>query len=333
MADRVKVIKLATDMIYGRVASNFADASKNSEALVAQLIELNGGKKELSLKTFHRGNEVFEIIEALIPAIVHEGLMGDEFFFNMVEYRNLELGDDIDFWTENKSEFIVADGSYGVTGVRRQRLGEMEKYNVATSLKVIKVYEEAKRLMAGRVDFDTFVQKVATAMAEKLKEDVYNAFASISATSHGLNSTYVPAGTYTEDELLELVEHVEISTKRRAVIYGTRKALRKVTTAVRSREGDTDMYNMGYYGKFNGTDMIVVPQRHEVGTDNFLLDDDKIYILASDDKPIKVVNVGEGIIQVKEAVNTADFTQNYLYGQEFGVGLCFNEKIGVMKTA
>lgn len=333
MADKLQVIKLATDMIHGRVSTDFSDASKNSAALVEQLIELNGGKSDIDIKTFHRGNPVFDIVEVLIPEIVHEGLQGNEFFFNLVEYRNIALGDDVDFWTEDKSEFIVADSAYGITGIRRQRLGEKSKYTVETSYKIIKVYEELKRLMAHRTDFNTFIVKVGKAMTDKLMGDVYTAFKGVTASTTGLNSTYVLTGSYSEDALLDVVTHVETANEAVATIIGTKKALRKIATATVSDEAKSDLYNMGYYGKFNGTNMVWIPQRHKVGTDEFLLEDNKIYVIAGEDKPIKVVNVGEGILSANDPLQTPDMTQNYLYAQEFGVGVKFNTKMGFVKVA
>lgn len=326
--DRLQVIKLATDMIQGKVSANFSDVSKNSEALRQALIEANGGKTTLDMKTFYRGNELYEIIEEIIPTIVHEGLQGNEFFMNLVEYRNIALGDDIDFWTEDKTEFIVADASYGVSGIRRQRLGRMQKYNVDTTLKVVKVYEELKRLLAGRVDFNMFINKVSKAMNDKLLNNVYTAFDGVTTTTRGLNSTYVKSGTYSEDTLFDLVNHVEAATQAPALILGTKKALKKVSTATVSDEAKTDLYNLGFYGKFNGTNMVYVPQRHQIGSDAFLLNDNKLYVVAGSDKPIKVVNIGAGLLSVNDPLQAADHTQNYLYGQEFGVGLAFNEKMG-----
>ena len=327
--EKLQIIKLATDMIQNRVPANFSDSVKNSEVLRQAFIEANGGSQDIDIKKFHRGNQLFEIIEELIPTIVHEGLQGNEFFFNLVEYRNIALGDDLDFWTEDKTEFIVADAAYGVSGIRRQRLGAKQKYNVDTTLKVVKVYEELKRLLAGRTDFNVFVQKVAKAMNDNLMNDVYTAFNGVTASTRGLNSTYVTTGSYSEDNLLDLVGHVEASTNSVATILGTKKALRKIATATVSDEAKSDMYNMGYYGKFNGTNMIWIPQIHKSGTDTFLLNDNKIYVIAGNDKPIKVVNVGTGLLSVNDPLQAKDFTQNYLYGQEFGVGLAFNEKMGI----
>ena len=158
----------------------------------------------------------------------------------------------------------------------------------------------------------------------------YTAFSGITASTTGLNSTYVPTGTYTEDGLLDLVNHVGAANEATPVILGTQKALRKVTTATVSDQAKADLYNMGYYGKFNGTNMIYLPQRHTTGTDTFLLDDNKIYVIAGNDKPIKIVNVGNGLLSVNDPLQSADFTQNYLYGQEFGVGVAFSNKIGIM---
>lgn len=333
MADVLNVIKLATDMIHGKVSTEFADVAKNSDALIDELIELNGGTAEIDIKNFHRGTPLFQFVEVIIPEVVHEGLQNDEFFFNLVDYRNVALGDDIDFWTEDKSEFIVADTSYGITGIRRQRLGEKSKYNVETTLKIVKVYEELKRLLARRTDFNTFIAKVSKAMKDKLMSDTYTAFNGVTATTDGLNSAYVLTGSYSEDALLDVIGHVEAANEAVATILGTKKALRKVTTAVVSDEAKSDLYNMGFYGKFNGTNMIWIPQRHKVGTDEFLLDDNKIYVIAGDDKPIKVVNVGEGILSANDPLQAHDMTQNYLYGQEFGVGVKFNTKMGFVRVA
>lgn len=327
--EKLQVIKLATDMITNRVSANFADTSKNSDALIDALVEANGGSSEISPKNFYRGNACFEIVEEIIPLIVHEGFKGNEFFMNLVDYRNIALGDDIDFWTEDKTELIVADASYGISAIRRQRLGAKEKYNVETTLKIVKVYDELKRLLAKRIDFSEFIKKVSDAFLRDRYNNIYTAFDGISATTRGLNSTYVKTGTYSEDAILTMLSHVEAANEATATILGTKTALRKLSTAVVSDEAKTDMYNMGYYGKFNGTNMVYVPQRHKVGTDEFLLNDNKIIVLAGDEKPIKYVTKGEGMMSAPDPLTTADFTANYLYGEEVGVGVAFSNKLGI----
>lgn len=326
--DRTNIVKLAVDAIEGKVSGNFS-VDQTSETLREALIEANGGSTKVNFKTFQRGNALFDIVEEIIPYITKEGLTGNEFFMEMVDYRNLALGDEIEYWAEDNSTFIVADAANGTQGIRRQRLNVGENVKVKTQLKVIKVYEELNRLLAGRVDFNVFIDKVGESMTKDVFADIYNTFNGISATTAGLNSTYVISGAFAEDDLIELIEHVEASTGKTAKIIGTKTALRKVTTAEIADEAKSDKYNVGYYGKFNGTDMVGVKQQHKVGTDTFILDNSKVYVIASDDKPIKVTDEGEGLLSTTDPLQNGDLTQEYLYGQMIGVGLLVNGKLGV----
>lgn len=329
--EKNEVVKLAIDYIKGDVPTQYTK-KQTSDSLIDSLIELNGGTDKINIKTFHRGNAVFDIIEEIIPTIVEEGFKGTEFFMDLVDYRNVNDGDSIEFLVENPSTFIVADISNGVQSVRRQRLDAGTKQTINTTLKAVKVYEDLKRLLAKKTDFSIFVKKVGEAFSKKIYNDVYAAFNGISAATVGLNDKYVITGTYSEDALMELIDHVEAATGKTARIVGTKTALRKVTTAVVSNDAKADLYNIGYYGKFNGTDMISVKQLHVAGTDTFAFDNTKIYIIASDDKPVKVVNEGEGLLVTNDSITNADLTQEYLYAQAYGVGVVIGAKLGIMNV-
>lgn len=330
--DKTNVVKLAIDTIQNKVEGNFS-TSDTSNALRKAFIEANGGSTKIGLKSFRNNPELFQIIEEILPYLAKEGLTGNEFFNTLVEYRNVKLGDMNEFWNKDRSDFIVATLADGTQGVRRQRLNIGEKMSLKTQLKAVKVYEELNRLLAGRVDFNVFVDRVGTSFAKKILEDVYDMFKSVTATTAGLNTNYVIFGAPDEDKVLELVEHVEASTGGTAKIIGTKTALRKVPNAIgaTAEVAKADYYNMGYYGKFNGTDMIYVPQQHKTGTDNFIFDNNQIYVIASDDQPIKVVDEGEGLFVTTDATSNGDLTQEYMYAQMYGVGLIFNQKMGFYK--
>lgn len=332
MATKNEVLKLGIDIIKGRASGEFSKADM-SAGLMDGLIELNGGSDKLDMKNFYRGSELFAFVEEILPYIVNEGLRGDEFFMNMVDERNLAEGDMNEFWTQDKSLFLVGNIAQGSQAVRRQRLNAGSKLSIPTQLKAIKVYEELRRLMAGRVEFSTLVDRVGTSFTQQIRNDIFNCFEGITAATAGLNDTYVKSGSFNEDTLLDLIDHVEASTGKTATIMGTKKALRKVTTAVQSDEAKSDMYNVGYYGKFNGTPMVSVKQVHKIGTDDFMLNDKKLYVLAADDKPIKFVNEGTGLLINHESTENADLTQEYLYAQAYGCGAIFNEKMGIYTLA
>ena len=330
--DKANVIKLAVDAIQNKVPNTYSK-DQTSETLRQAFIDANDGSAKFDIKALRRHPELFEIIETIVPTIIQEGLKGDEFFMNYVDYRNLALGDDEEFWSEDRSLFLVADAAHGTQGIRRQRLNVGEKVTIAKTLKVIKVYEELNRLLAGRVDFNTFVAKVGKSMLNEVYNDIYTAFNGIAASTAGMTSDYYKSGTYAEDTLITLIDHVEAANNAPASIVGTRSALRKITTASVGDEARSDMYNFGFYGKFNGTPMFVAKQRHAIGTDNFILDTDKAYVVASNDKFIKEVDVGEGLLIDGDPMNKADLTKEYLYGQETGTGILLSGRLGVFDLA
>lgn len=330
----MEVLKIMIDAVKGVNVENYSKG-ETSEAIRNALIEMNGGSKKLNLKNFYRGSQLYALVQELIPAIIDEGFKDEDTLFSLVEYRNIADGDEEEFYVEGNSYFLVADAAAGIRGVRRQRIDKSETVTVKTSVKVVRIYEELNRLLAGKVSFDKFVENVAKSFKQKILADAYKAISEMSQTTVGLDSDYVVAGTGSDDEdaLIDLIQHVEAATGKEARIYGTKAALRKVSTAVVSDEAKKDLYEMGYYGKFNGTEMICMRQVHKVGTSVFALDNSKLYIIAGDDKPVKIVNEGEGLLYEGDATNNNDLTQEYVYGQTFGVGVVCAEKMGVFTLA
>jgi len=326
------VLTIAIGAIKGTMSGEFSKG-QTSEALRKAFIEMNGGSDKLNPKTFVRGNELYSAVEELIPTIVEEGLKDENPIFRLVEYKNTASGDVNEFYTSGEAVFIVADAAAGIRGVRRQRISGGEKVTVKTSMKIVRVYENLGRLLAGRITFDQFVTAVANSFKKTILADAYAAIAGMTENTAGLSSEYVYAGTFDEDKLLAIIEHVEAATGKTATIYGTKTALRKVTSADVSDEAKSDLYNMGFYGKFNGTAMVQLKQAHKPGTSNFILDDSKIYIIAGDDAPVKMVNEGEGIMLTREATENNDLTQEYVYGQAFGTGVICAEKMGIYTIA
>lgn len=331
--ERNDIVKLAIDATRGCVAGNYSKG-ETSEVLRQALIEANGGSTKIDYKAIRRnGAAIFEIIEEVIPVILQEGLVGDEFYMNLVEERRLSEGDQNEFVVDGNSAFVVSEIANGVATPRRQRIGEKTTVAVKTTAHAIRVYEEMNRVLSGRIDWATFVEKVAEAFRQQVFNDIYAAFSGINAETVGLSDTYVKAGTYDEEALLALVAHVEAATGKSAMIVGTKPALRKCTTAVMSNSAKDDYYNAGFYGRLAGVPMVAIKNRHAIGTETFVFPDDKLFVLASDDKPIKVVYEGDGIMLDSDPTSRPDLTQEYFYMEKYGVGLVINGKIGIYTIA
>lgn len=327
MAIDSNLIKLAVDGYKGHVAGDYS-VNDTQEALRKALVEANGGSTKLDIKAIRDGrcNGVFAIIEELVNVIHEEGLKGDEFFMNMVEDRNLSLGDTNKFHIERECLFAVADIAEGTQGVRRQRIEAGQDITINTQLRAIKIYEELNRVLAGRIDFNKFVDLVGKSFTKQELDATYDAFVGMFKK---LKAPYTETGSFDEDKLLELIDHVEASTGETAVVVGTRKALRKIKTAVVSDSAKEEMYAMGHFGRFNGTELVAVKQRHKSGTDDFILDDNVLYVFAGDTKPIKRVTEGDVTMLMGTPMNNADMSQEFLMMKRTGIAVIFDHDFGV----
>lgn len=328
MATKNDVLKLSLDTMQNRVNGNFS-AKESNEAIHEGLIELNNGSNKLDPRTFHRGSELFAYVEEILPHIERSLLEADDFWMNFVDERNLALGDQNEFWTEDHSLFLVGTPGEGSQSVRRQRIGAAQSITIPTKMHAAKVYEELNRIMSGRVDFTQFVDRIGTSLMQARRDEIATVFNGITAATPGLNSNYVITGTFSESAMADLVAHVEAATGKNATIFGTKAALRKVQGAVLSDSAKDDLYNSGFFGKFLGTPMVSIRQRHVYNTDTFLLKDNRVYVIASDDKPIKHVNEGDPMLIETSSFDNQDLTQTYFAAERYGTGLLINEKLGI----
>lgn len=337
MADMKEIVKLAIDAYKGHVEKY--SVGQSQEALRQALVEANGGSTKLDYKAIRDGkcNGLFALIEEILSRTVVEGLTGDEFFNALVDFRNVAEGDQNIFIVEDSNLFVIDDVANGTQGIRRQRLGGSHEVSIPTTMKMVRIYEELNRVLAGRVDFNHFINVVAESFRQKMLNDIYTLWSGATANDLGGVAYFPAAGSYDEDELLELISHVEAAAGgKTATIVGTKKALRALKDAINGDVVKNDLYNLGYVGKFYGTPVVATPNRHKVGTTDFVFDDDVLTIIAGDDKPIKFVYEGDPIVLMGDPMQNADFTQEYLYGEKYGLGIVLaggNAGIGRYQTA
>lgn len=216
----------------------------------------------------------------------------------------------------------MADIANGTQGIRRQRLGGRTETAIRTTAKGVRIYEELNRILAGRVDFNEFIARVSKSIQQRLLNDIYNLWVSATAEQMGGVVYFPVAGSYDEDALLTLISHVEAAAGgKTATIVGTKKALRNLKESIQSNTAKDELHAMGYYGTFYGTPCIAVPQRHKIGSTEFVMDDDVLTIIAGDDKPIKVVYEGDTLIIPGNSTDNADLTQEYFVTEKWGLGI------------
>lgn len=322
MADNNSIVQLAVDAYHGEVGKY---SNKDSmEVLRKSLVEANGGSTKLDYKRIRDGKcgQLFSIVEEILSRTVVEGLQKSDFFNNFVEFRNIAAGDVNAFEVQDSILYQVAEVADGTQGVRRQRFGGYNTVAIDTTLKMVKIYEELQRVLNGTVDFNTLIARVSESFSQKILDDIYKVWASATADDFGGTAFFPVAGTYSEDTLLDTIAHVEAAAGgKTATISGTKAGLRRIAPSVQGRDSQSDIYNNGYYGKYYGSNVLATPQRHKIGTTDFVFDDKTLNIVAGDDKPIKVVYEGVSTIILGNPTENADLTYEYLYGEQYGIGI------------
>lgn len=289
MAEINEIVKLAVDAYKGSVEKY--SAKQSQEVLHQALVDANGGSTKLDYRAIRDGrcSGLFTLVEEILSRTIVDGLQGDEAFNALVDFRNIAEGDQNLFVVNDNTLFVVSEAADGTQGIRRQRLGGAKETSIPTTLKAVRIYEEMNRVLAGRVDFNEMISRVAESFRQKLLTDIYGLWSSATAADLGGAAYFPTAGTYDEDTLLDLIAHVEAAAGgKTATIIGTKKGIKSLIPSIQSDGFKNDLYNLGYAGKFYGTPVVATPQRHKVGTTDFVLDDDVLTIVAGDDKPIKV---------------------------------------------
>lgn len=328
--DKTNLVKLMFDYKNDTV-EKFSKAEAK-EAIHKALVEANGGSTKLDIKSFRRNPELFEIIEEIVSRTVAEGLKGDEFFMNFVEEKNIAEGDAPEYVVKKDSTLVVADVARGTQGIRRQRIGETQSFTLKPTVKGIKVYDELTRVLAGRADINELTDAIVKAVKKRRLDDIYAAWSGL--TKDSLGADYYPtAGAYSEDALLDVCNHVSAANDgAKVMLVCTLKGARKIKTETVSDAAKNDMYNGGYAAKWNGIDVMVVPQRHKVGTSEFIFDDDKIAVIpVGMDKPIKQTIGGSDILKVGEATDNADLTIDITYLTSFATMVVTGKKFGIVE--
>lgn len=322
MADMNEIVRVAVDAYHGTTTKY--SVSESMDTLRQAMVAANNGSTVLNYKDIRDGKCVglFTLIEEILSRTIVEGFQGDEYFNALVDFRNVALGDQNLFQIEDNNLFVVADAADGTQGIRRQRLGGVSETSIPTTFKVVRIYEELNRVLSGQVDFNRFIQKVAESFRKKLLDDIYALWSTATADDFG-GTTYFPAaGAYDEDTLMDLVAHVEAASGgKQATIIGTKKGVRNLAPSIQGTDSERDIYNMGYYGKFYGTPVVVTPQRHKVNSTDFIFPDNILTVIAGDDKPIKCVYEGQSTVLLGGPTKNKDFTQEYLYGEKYGMGI------------
>lgn len=171
-------------------------------------------------------------------------------------------------------------------------------------------------------------------MVKEVKEEIYRTVLT-NFREGGAGTIYrqtISGGVPTEKDVLTMAKHLEAKTGAKVVIYGSALALSNLDIKYQDNESNAIRNNQGFYGKVAGVEAVEIPPMHEIGTDEFIFEDDAILFLPqTGDKMVKVVNEGEAFIMDGDALNRVDLQTEYLLTQKMGIAVVPSSKFGFIK--
>lgn len=330
----LQIVKLGVDEVKRVPVKDFSSEDRN-EVMRAKFNELMGTER-FDVMAYNRCKyDVFEIMKETLQQTITNGQASKDAFYNQfVEERNIAWGDAQEFEIENDAYLTVGEISGNNWNMDRQRIDKGAVATVKTSAFYVKVYEYFKRFMTGRMDFAELTEKVDKAIAKHKTDFIAKVFKS---AVDGLPTNFSYTGSYDKAKIQSVLNHVAGANEgQRITLVGTKGALNKLqdlTSIPKLSDSMAEELNsVGYLRTWMGYDCVELPTSFEVNSiDTFVFDNETIYVLASDVKPVKIVNEGEVIVaETSDITSNQDMTKDFAIIWKMGGVAIFNRLFGVI---
>jgi hypothetical protein len=319
------LIQVGVDLYKGSLIK--FSAAEGNNTLRKAFVDILGTDKP-NYKQFRRHKiEIFEVMEEVLSQTITEGF-ANPFFEQFVERRDVNLGDSNEFYVEDRTVLSVARHAGNHWDMRRQKLNIGESVTVPTEPLSASVYTDFLRFLAGRIDWSALINKISAAFVNEVQNRIYTDFL---GTIDYLPAEFKGTGTFTEQTLLEIAAHVQAANQNSSVtISGTKTALAKLSDVETLSDGMKDHLNqVGILQYWKGYNLLPITQSHVPNTFDFQITDDRLFIMPSDVKPIKLVHEGEPLIkEVSDGTTNMDMSMEYKFIDRFGVATMFNTLYG-----
>lgn len=313
-------------------------------------LKIFGLTKDSSVRERNRayrdyGRQFFDIIEEVTDWTVTTGLKKNEWFNELVNYKNLKEGDKNLFKNEHE-EVILSIARMGKRhhDTMLQRLPEGSTYSVETDVYGAAVGADIDRYLIGQEDWTKLVDAITKAFVVMTQDLIITELLN-APNKLPVQTGFVETGALNavnRKKFNKVLQNVSAANDNAdVVIMGTMVGLQELEnlvnvdwTADSQKESVATMGRLGNYGRYK---LIEIPQRfakNDVTKDVY--DDDILWVFAStQDKMIDMIDVGETLIdEVTERgtsnSNIADIMK-YEVQRELGVAARLSRYFGQWK--
>lgn len=337
--EEAKVLDLVNDLSRGDFSLH-VDKDKCSRADLEQHLRdkinneiLNGATL---YQAFRRNNIVlFEIIEEIVNLTISNDFADIPFIDAFVEFKNRALGDKTAWYSEGKSYVTVASFAGNHWDTNREALDAGAEYTLNKEWVYIHVYDEFERFLLGIASLERLTDVIYKSFNKYIKERTYVMFQSVM----NVVPTEFTVNGNSEEAVGNLCDLVQAAGGYSSLtIAGTNGALRKLAGIIPNnyfaesqREAKA---RTGNIGEWEGKRLMVIPQVIKEGTFELALDNDTLFIMGGDVKPIKVEFIGDTRTQnvTDNRVNN-DMTYDLQVQTLFGMGFELPQAFGMFKFA
>lgn len=279
------------------------------------------------------GRQFFDVIEEVVDWTVTTGLKENEWFNVLVNYKNLNEGDENLFYQEH-DEVILSIARMGKRhhDTMLQRLPEGTTYSVETDVYGAAVGADIDRYLIGQEDWTKLVDAITKAFVAMIQEliftEIMNASKKIPAQAQFVGTGALNTANRTKfNKILQNVSTANDNAE--VVIMGTMVALQELDGLINvdwiansQKEDVATLGRLGHYGRYT---LVEIPQRfarNDVTKEMYK--DDALFMFASgDNKLVDMVDVGETLIEEVTERGTANSNiadlMKYEVQREFGV--------------
>lgn len=333
-AEEMNVLDLANDLARGDFSLHVDSEKvtrKDLENYLRDKINNDILKGATLYQAYRRNNIVlFEIIEEVVNLTISNDLIEIPFIDNFVEFKNRAFGDKTAWYSEGKTYLSVASFAGNHWDTNRENLDAGEEFTLPKEWCYIHIYDELERFLLNLASFERFTDVIYRSFNKYIKERIYMQF----QTVMNVVPKEFSANGNSEEAVGNLCDLVQTAGGYSSItIAGTKGALRKLTDMIpdkyfadSQREAKA---NSGVIGEWEGNRLMVIPQVLKPNTLELALNDDVLFIMGGDVKPIKFEFIGDTRTQeVRDGRINNDMSMELQVQTCFGIGMMLPEVFG-----
>ncbi len=328
MIEKADFKKLARDVYFNKNLE-FGEVS-GQDALRNAIKDALGGEYNVYSWQKHK-YDVFQIISTAVDAVMPT-LLTDQ-FSNFADIRTVTLGDKPLFEVQDPRAIRVGRVAAGANDMRRQTITN-KTFTIETEWFGAAVYAEFDQFMAGDIDWNALVDRIAEAFKTHIQATIGSA---LNASYTLLGAKDKIEGSLTLDGLVALAQRIQVKSGKNVAIYGTKAALSKIAELANvqlySGEMKNELNTNGFLGVVRGMKLIEIPQAFKVNSDEFALDDTKVLILPEGEKIIGVVMEGDSRTIEPENTTRNDLQMGFETQEKLGISVLQLKVYGMASVA